>query len=438
MTRSIAMLAVATALACSAASNPAAGAEETAERDVDRLFEAAAAYEFGGDERPLIEVAELVRSSREDPDQRRDVEDRLLKLLESGTPACKRFVCRQLWMAGSARSVPALATLLPDDELSDAARYALERIADPAAAAALRDALGKCKGKTLVGVVNSLGQRRDKDAAAALVPLLAVRDHAVATAAAWSLGRIGGTEEAWALAAARAKAEGRLRRVLDDAYLLCADALVAEGKKDEAAKIYLQMCAADQPRRIRFAALRGLLASRPEKADPAAVEAMRQLGQHGGEYLLSWMLAGPYTEEGKSGPDLFDVVFPPEKPDAKDVNWQPVSAGDDSAVNLAQLLGGENRAAYLRTTVVSPQEQEAVLELGSDDGIKAWLGGTLVHVNNASRSLRLDEDQVKVTLKAGENTLLLKVTNGSTDWGASARLVGLDGKPIVGLKVVAK
>ena len=121
----------------------------------------------------MISVAELVRSSHKNPGQRREIEDRLAKLLETGSPACKRFVCRQLWMGGSARCVPALARLLPDDEFSNDARYALERIADPSAAAALRNALGTCKGKTLIGVVNSLGQRRDSSAAVMLVPLLA-------------------------------------------------------------------------------------------------------------------------------------------------------------------------------------------------------------------------------------------------------------------------
>jgi HEAT repeat protein len=437
MTHRITIVALVTALACSTASIPPATAGEAAKSDTDKLFEAVAAYEFGDDERPLIDVAELVRSSHKNPGQRREIEDRLVKLLETGSPACKRFVCRQLWMGGSARCVPALARLLPDDEFSNDARYALERIADPSAAAALRNALGDCKGKALIGVVNSLGQRRDSSAAAMLVPLLADRDQTVVTAAAWSLGRIGGTEAARALAAARAKSDGRLRRVLDDAYLLCADTLATSGKKLEAAKIYKQMASADQPQRIRIAALYGLLASQPGKADPAAIEAIRQLTQPA-EDLLSWMLAGPYAEEGRRGPDLFDVVFPPEKPDARDVKWRAVSAGEDSTVNLAQLLGGEDRAAYLRTTAVSPRQQEAILELGSDDGIKAWLNGKLVHANNASRGLQPGEDQVKITLQSGENTLLLKVTNGSTDWGASARLVGADGKPIAGLKVVAK
>lgn len=87
---------------------------------------------------------------------------------------------------------------------------------------------------------------------------------------------------------------------------------------------------------------------------------------------------------------------------------------------------------------LSPRKQAAVLEVGSDDGVKAWLGGKLVHANNASRGLKPGEDKVAATFQAGENQLLLKINNGSTDWGACARVTAPDGKPIPGLKILAR
>jgi len=62
--------------------------------------------------------------------------------------------------------------------------------------------------------------------------------------------------------------------------------------------------------------------------------------------------------------------------------------------------------------VESPASQDAILALGSDDGIKAWLNGKVIHVNNASRSFRADEDRIRTTLNAGKNTLMLQVING--------------------------
>jgi len=39
-----------------------------------------------------------------------------------------------------------------------------------------------------------------------------------------------------------------------------------------------------------------------------------------------------------------------------------------------------------------------------------------------------------VTLKKGWNTLMLKITNGSGEWGACARIRALDGGKIEGLR----
>ena len=149
--------------------------------------------------------------------------------------------------------------------------------------------------------------------------------------------------------------------------------------------------------------------------------------------ILSWMLSGPYTQEDKSGPDLFDVAFPPEKPAAQ-ADWKvvtvPANAAVPGMVELNVILGGNDRAAYLRTQVTSPKAQEAVLELGSDDGIKVWLNGQRVHSNNATRPCRPGEDKVRIKLKEGANTLLVKVVQGGGEWSATARLVSVDGKPL--------
>jgi HEAT repeat protein len=61
---------------------------------------------------------------------------------------------------------------------------------DPAAGEALRGALGKVKGRLLVGVINSLGQRRDAQSVEALGKLLDDPDRDVAEAASAALARI--------------------------------------------------------------------------------------------------------------------------------------------------------------------------------------------------------------------------------------------------------
>ena len=70
-----------------------------------------------------------------------DEEQPLIDLLKSDAPkADKAITCKKLALWGYGKSVPALAALLPDPELSSWARIALEVIPDPAADEALREA----------------------------------------------------------------------------------------------------------------------------------------------------------------------------------------------------------------------------------------------------------------------------------------------------------
>ena len=155
-------------------------------------------------------------------------------------------------------------------------------------------------------------------------------------------------------------------------------------------------------------------------------------------YVTAWQVSGPYTQEGKDGSALFDIAFPPEDPNAKDVTWQvmPANTYPDKPwlMGLDKFVGGSNRAAYLRTTVVSPKAQDALAELGSDDGVKVWLNGELVHANNASRGCNPGEDKFNVKLKEGENALMLKVTQGGSQWAACIRLRTPDGGELENVK----
>ena len=78
-------------------------------------------------------------------------------------------------------------------------------------------------------------------------------------AAAAALGRIADAQAAEALAQAKDKAEGKLLLVVLDAYLKCADQLVADGKKAQALVIYKELQKEGMPKPIRTAALTGMI-----------------------------------------------------------------------------------------------------------------------------------------------------------------------------------
>ncbi len=162
-------------------------------------------------------------------------------------------------MIGRAASVPALSVLLGDAELSHMARYALERIPAPEAAAALRDALPKLSGKLKVGAIGSLGVRRDEASVPALAALIGCSDSAVATAAANALGDIGREAAAKVLCDATKAAPSAVKPAVADAALAAAERLLADGNKTAALATYNALLAGDPPKSIRLAASRGTL-----------------------------------------------------------------------------------------------------------------------------------------------------------------------------------
>ncbi len=143
-------------------------------------------------------------------------------------------------------------------------------------------------------------------------------------------------------------------------------------------------------------------------------------------YLTDWEVAGPYAEKDKNYAQLFDVAFDPEKPNTQ-VQWRkmPVSKYDQHPAYLdllKELDGGEQKVAYLRTQIEAEDAKPVTLEIFSDDGVKAWLNGKVIHANNVARPIAAEPDRVNATLNKGVNTLMLKVTQNNMPWGAIVRV----------------
>ena len=106
---------------------------------------------------------------------------KLVAILKSDAPQKEKVdACRELARIGDEQAVAPLAALLPDEKLSHMARYGLETIPSPSVDKALRDAAGKLQGRLLVGVIGSIGVRRDPKAVELLTKLLRDPDNGVA------------------------------------------------------------------------------------------------------------------------------------------------------------------------------------------------------------------------------------------------------------------
>lgn len=231
----------------------------------DAAFAALATFDWGDDPAPLTELEARVRDAVADHSRAGTLEPRFAGLLaSSGSQAAKAFACRQLRLIGTARSVPALAGLLADPDLSHMGRFALERIDGPEAGQALREAVPRVGDKLAIGMISSLANRRDEAAVPLLVSLLAGPEP-LAVAAALALGRIGTPAAAQSLLATSAKSAG-VADALATARIDSADQLLAAGDRAAATALYKAVAAsADsaaasrRSRGLRIAAQTGLL-----------------------------------------------------------------------------------------------------------------------------------------------------------------------------------
>jgi len=189
--------------------------------------------------------------------------NKLIAVLKSDAPYKEKAdICRQLAVFGNKDSIEALASLLGDEKLSHMARYGLETIPDPAVDDALRKALGKLKGRPLVGVISSIGVRRDAKAVGQLKKMLQDPDVQVAQAAARALGKIGNSAAAKAMQGALPKASAANKLALCEGLFRCAEALAARGHRKKAIAIYDQLRNLREPYQVRIGALRGAILTR--------------------------------------------------------------------------------------------------------------------------------------------------------------------------------
>jgi CubicO group peptidase (beta-lactamase class C family) len=183
------------------------------------------------------------------------------------------------------------------------------------------------------------------------------------------------------------------------------------------------------------------------KAFAEAPESIRYLSPKPGEFLRSWLVLAPLpiAPEAKEAPDnavqkqafardfLTDAggetgvaPLPGQKLTiaGKQLEWRLVKA-DADVVSFG--TGPEAPAfavAYAWAEIELPEAQSGLLGLGSDDAVKVWLNGRLVHENWAARAVEPDADLVPVRFERGVNRILLKVQNATGDWGFSCRLLG--------------
>jgi len=172
--------------------------------------------------------------------------------------------------------------------------------------------------------------------------------------------------------------------------------------------------------------------------EKAVLSAATYEGLRPGRFMTEWLFLGPITIPWQG-----DGFFPDDPAQRKAFDEEPFSVerfepevtihekkyewgvltSDYGVVNLTHIEPNWYKTAYAWAQIEMAEETSCILGLGSDDSVKVWLNGKLVHENWTFRGLTPDTDRVPVTFRKGKNQLVLKIQNGGGDWGFCCRLL---------------
>lgn len=161
------------------------------------------------------------------------------------------------------------------------------------------------------------------------------------------------------------------------------------------------------------------------------------------EFMKDWLILGPVKLDGDaiktddSGQKRFfekdvftTVAIRAGKPlgnlkiNNVEYAWEPMKS-EEGFVDLSKLLGKvEYSIAYALAEIRMDVPAKVIVGIGSDDGIKLYLNGRLVHQNWIGRPTTPDEDIAILNLKKGSNQILLKIQNMEQDWSFAIRKMG--------------
>ena len=73
--------------------------------------------------------------------------------------------------------------------------------------------------------------------------------------------------------------------------------------------------------------------------------------------------------------------------------------------------------AYGLYTYKSDKAQDVTMKTGSDDSVKVWLNGEVVFKNAINRGRAMWQDEFGISLKQGDNLIMIKVSDRGGGWG---------------------
>jgi len=164
-------------------------------------------------------------------------------------------------------------------------------------------------------------------------------------------------------------------------------------------------------------------------------------GLEPGKFMRRWLFLGPvhvpwdgesFFPDEETSNKFFDTKLlglerfePKVRIGEKDYEWTTLYS-EYGVIELTQVFDTWFVVAYAWAQINMAEESTGVLGIGSDDCVKVWLNGELVHENVVGRGVMPDSDHVPVTFKKGRNQLVLKILNYGGPWGFACRLLSTE------------
>jgi hypothetical protein len=167
-------------------------------------------------------------------------------------------------------------------------------------------------------------------------------------------------------------------------------------------------------------------------------------------YVRNWLMLAPITfPEGRGGTDLIyrdqiknEAALKPKAGEKitinrKELTWTAITASTNYFDFNAILKSAHDHAmGYMITYIECDQEMPGVImALGSNDEGRLYLNGVDIYVFAEPRTLELDADKGRVTLKKGINVIVFKIFNDQGNWQGSMRFLDKSGTPLTNLKI---
>ena len=317
--------------------------------DIAKAVLAVYDYDVANPRTALSDVERIIRQTYGNPDKRQHIERQFIRLLESpSTDEAMHFACEQLRYLGGDASVAVLRKMLGDDRTAHMACLALGGNPGAAAGNALRDEAATVKGNALLCIVGLLGDRRDQASEPMLIAMLERNDPPAVQAAAVALGKIATPQAAAALAKARTSADANLRNTITQACLQCAAGLAAQAKPDQAAAVYRQLLAENEPILIRRGALAGLI----ELGGPDAVPLVLSMMANRNALLQATAIARIRTLQGQAVTAQFAEELPKLSPSLQSLLIGALEDRGDPAARSAIAAAAASDSADVRLAAI--------------------------------------------------------------------------------------